>query len=173
MMTTNKFDDLLIDVAAGREVSSERIFAPNVEINSVGKTVKRTLLMAAAFSGNTNLISQLVSYGAKIDLSNELGVTALHEAAAEGQFEAAESLIRLGANPEAETLCGSTPLMVAAAWGNSEIVSLLLRNGATLDRVDMSGANALAIADEKGQESVVEMLMKWKDQEGHSGASMP
>src|SRR5262245_37572800 len=125
-MNKSKLDELLVAIGTGRPVSVADIKSLGAHIDTLGESVSRTALMAAAFAGRSDLIELLVECGAALDRGNQQGLTPLHEAAGMGRVDAVKMLLGLGANVEAETSFGDTPLMMSAAWGNSDVVRVLL-----------------------------------------------
>jgi len=157
-MTKFMPDNLLVAIASGQPVSLRAILALGIDLNAVGASVPRTVLMAAAFAGRSDLIRELVENGAVLDLVNTWGLTALHEAVAQDQADAVQTLLELGANVEAQSEFGSTPLMAAAAWGNVAAMKVLLAWGANIHHCDKAGCTALMIAEEKEEVATAALL---------------
>lgn len=151
-------DDLLVAIASGRPVALHDIKKVNADINAFGTAVTRTVLMAAAYAGNSRLILELDEIGAAINLANSDGFTALHEAAGQGNAHAVEVLLGLGANIDAESTHGFTPLMIASAWGCCDVIKLLIASGADIHHHDHAGMTALDLADEKGEDAACAIL---------------
>ncbi len=69
---------------------------------------------------------QLGESGAKVDIKNNNGLTALMRAATRDHIEAVKALLKLGANPKEEAASGETAAHLAKKQGHLEIVDLLL-----------------------------------------------
>ena len=106
--------------------------------------------MQAAINGHLNSVLLLLHHGARVDIKNSWGATALVVASQGGSFGAVHTLINHGANvnqggtEEVKTL---TPLMAAAQSGHLEIVRELLQAGACIDvRLGSTRWTALMLA---------------------------
>lgn len=89
----------------------------------------------------------LLSKGARPDLQDKSGNTALALASQLGWEEGAEVLLRVGASVDLPNNRGETPLMFAVRSRNPEIVRLLLSKGADPKRTDnVAGYSALDYA---------------------------
>jgi ankyrin repeat protein len=82
-------------------------------------------------STGVELVRLLVQHGAKLDILDEEGFTALMRAAARGTIEACQNLIDVGAGLETESKFGGNAVSYAARNGKIEAVRLLLKNGAS------------------------------------------
>ena len=123
------------DMAArcGRTQLLRTLLKRGVEVNhfeGYGGTAAVTMVMSAAFAGETGAIQALVEYGADVNLSNENGWTALLSAASCGHTEVVRLLLSLGANAEAADKGGDTPRTMAAKEGHDEVARLLKEAGA-------------------------------------------
>ena len=106
--------------------------------------------MQAAINGHLNSVLLLLQHGAKVDIHNRWGATALVVASQGGCFGVVHTLINHGANvnlggtEEVKTL---TPLMAAAQSGHFEIVRELLQAGACTEvKMKSTGWTALMLA---------------------------
>ena len=92
--------------------------------------------MQAACYGHLNVVISLIQRGAKVNIPNCWGATALMGACQGGYFGVVHKLLNVGAevNPweenEADTL---TPLMAATQCGHVEIVRELVTRGANVE----------------------------------------
>ncbi len=112
-------------------------------------------LNEAAFSGQLDLMQQLLNYGVSAQQSTTNGWTAMHAAASGGRLDAVKLLLRSGARAEPvwnaryrwrkDFDVGVTPLHLAVEAGSLPVVELLLEHGAninalrrtqTLDRIE-------------------------------------
>ena len=86
--------------------------------------------MTAARTGRTGPVKALLSRGAKVDLKEQHGQTALMWAASEGHVSVVELLIEAGADfrtPLPDS--GFTPMFFAVRDGHLQVVSALLKAG--------------------------------------------
>ena len=97
----------------------------------------------------------LVNFGAKLNLSDNDGNTALNLAAENTSTEVIEALIRAGADVNIANKEGVAPLMNAADKGDIESVRLLLNSGANINAKDEDGDNAWEYADDKEIEDLL------------------
>jgi ankyrin repeat protein len=150
----------------------ERLFTENIDINKchdareiISQYINMlynnmTLLMYVCInSSRINQYIDIINYiilecNADINLSNNIGCTALSFAVRFSGTTSNEKtikiLINLEANVNVETAYGITPLMIASRYANSEstcdTIILLLKSGANVDATDKFGNTALMIA---------------------------
>jgi ankyrin repeat protein len=122
----------------------------------------RTLLHAAAYSGNLEVVQRLIEYHPTyINARDEGGFTPLL-IASEGSNSKDGSVLRLllehGADINVQNQDGKTPLHEALTYGALEVVRLLLKHGADVEAKDNYGKTALQVAAEYGHNKVVELL---------------
>lgn len=92
---------------------------------------KYTPLMAAAYKGNVEIMKLLVEAGAKLELTDMEGNTAIMYSLIEKEkVKALEYLIGVKAKVEVRNDTGKTPLIVAAMKGYVKSIELLLNAGA-------------------------------------------
>lgn len=96
-----------------------------------------TPLMAASKHGDVT--RYLISVGAKVDIADTLGNTALLNACFYNQLDAAQALLDAGANPNFPNKEGRLPLMDAAKNGNDALVKVLLAHHADINGNDDAG----------------------------------
>jgi ankyrin repeat protein len=117
-------------------------------------------LIAAAGSGQVELVQVLLRCGADARLREPDGTRALDWAAQEGHHEVVDLL--LSHDHRLLDLAGlheRTPLMAAAGNGHVDLVGVLLMRGADARRRMERGARALDWAADEGHEGVVELLL--------------
>ena len=106
--------------------------------------------MQAAINGHLNSVLLLLQHGARVDIKNGWGATALVVASKGGSFGVVHTLINHGASVDqggTEEVEMLTPLMAAAQCGHLEIVRELLQAGACIDvRLESTGWTALMLA---------------------------
>ena len=95
------------------------------------------------------LVNFLENYGAKLNVSDNDGNTAINLAAENTSTEVIEVLIRAGADVNIANKEGVTPLMNATGRGDIESVRLLLNSGGDVNAKDEDGDNAWVYADDK------------------------
>ena len=114
---------------------------------------KRTPLMLACRYGHFNAVSSLIECGAKVNLQDAKGNTAVHYAlsCSNGSLEVLSRLMSDGAavnNSFTRDKC--TPLMIACQCGHMNAVSFLIEHGANMDLQDKNGDTALHYAVSAG-----------------------
>ena len=123
----------------------------------------RTLAHLAALRGDTKIVKMLVSKGARLDIADIYGKTALHEAASMGDRAMVE-LILSGEGSKLIDLktkdaTSQTPLHLAIKAGRVEVVISLLEAGARTDLGDSQGWPGLHLAVVRGQADCVVALL--------------
>jgi ankyrin repeat protein len=120
-----------------------------------------TPLMYAAWDDNPPLIALLVRYGAKLDSTDNDGLTPLAIASQNGKVKAAEALITAGADVNSPVAKGGyTPLMLASISGSTELAASLIGRGAKVNAVNPGGVTALMIAAAGNRSNIAELLLK-------------
>jgi ankyrin repeat protein/mono/diheme cytochrome c family protein len=110
-------------------------------------------------SGDSKVVTLLVSGGADVSLRSKRGETALADAARRGDLEAAKLLLDKGADVNAVDYRGYTPLILAAQFDRDspDLARLLLARGADVHAV-AEGHTALTIAARRGETELVRLL---------------
>jgi ankyrin repeat protein len=117
-----------------------------------------TPLMAAAYSGRTDMVARLLTKGADVNAVDRLMKNAMIYAAGEGRTEVVRLFIAKGVNPNALYEHELTALMWAAGGGHMETVRLLLDAGATTGLKDDRGKTAADIAREQKYEDLAKHI---------------
>jgi ankyrin repeat protein len=122
-----------------------------------------TQLVRAAEDGDEKRVRVLVAAGAKLDLVNGAGWSALHEASFRGHTRIAKLLLdgKFEGKVAAINLRGSgddTALIVASYEGHEAVVRLLLERGADVTLRDSIGYTALSWARSRSHAAVVALL---------------
>jgi ankyrin repeat protein len=119
-----------------------------------------TPLGLAAFFGHTELVVNLLNWGANPNLAsdNDLGAAPLHSAVASRQVEIAGLLLARGADVNARYQNGYTALHAAAENGQVAMVQLLLEHGAQPFAAKDDGLTPLMLAEMQGFQQVAEMI---------------
>ncbi len=122
----------------------------------------RTLLMYAAFNGQTEIVKMLIKAGADVNAQDKTGTSALMFAAsAPGGAKTIQILLDAGAKINAiDSNEHFTALMWAAAEGQAENVKLLLKHKADATLKDVDGDTAESFAAKAGHAKVVKILQE-------------
>jgi serine/threonine-protein phosphatase 6 regulatory ankyrin repeat subunit B len=117
--------------------------------------------------GYLEVVKTLLDNGAKVDVTDNFGHTALYYASSNGQLEVVRLLLEKGAGADVQgDNRNGTPLLLAAQNGDVEIVKLLLAKGAdpNAETNEVVGRGKrwtpLKIAEANGFTNVVELLRK-------------
>ncbi|KAH8863465.1 Ankyrin-3 [Schistosoma japonicum] len=116
--------------------------------------------LRAARAGDLPKVVELLNTGVHINLSNSIGLTALHLASKEGYVHIVDELLRRGADFDAPTKKGNTALHIASLAGHFEVVKLLLDAGANLNRQSVIGFTPLYMAAQENHLDVVDLLLQ-------------
>jgi len=115
-------------------------------------------LHIATFKGFTETVGLLLRRGAKIDLVDIEGSTAVHKAAFNKHADCLKLLLRKGAALSPRDNEGSTPLHKAAFSGCVACLSILIAKGAAVNDKDNEGSTPLHNAAYKGNVDCMQML---------------
>ena len=123
------------------------------EVNAFTRRDNCTPLMLACKYGHLNAVTSLIEHGAKVNLQDAIGNTAVHYAlsCSNGSPEVLSRLMRdrVAVN-SACTRDNGTPLMIACQYGHMNAVSVLIEHGANMDLQDKNGDTALHYAVNAG-----------------------
>ena len=134
----------------------------------------RTPLVLASCLGLEPHITILLAHGAKLNIKDAYGNTALHNCCQTGFLSALQSILLLGNNKNAtqRLMCsrngqGQTPFHVACAAGSTAIIEKLLSISVAtsmkaMQLCDNFGRTPLLVAIEAGMVPVVELLILWR-----------
>ncbi|HEX4738201.1 MAG TPA: ankyrin repeat domain-containing protein [Allosphingosinicella sp.] len=115
-------------------------------------------------------LSFLLSKGARPDMQNSKGETALSLAAQLGWSEGAEILLSRGAGVDLANQRGETPLILAVQAHNLQMARLLLSHGANPTKTDhVTGYSALDYAKQDSHDQALARLLETKS----GGAARP
>lgn len=121
----------------------------------------RTPLMYAVLRGDAELVQALLDKGARLDLKNKDGDTALSLAGKEG-LEYITQLLEnpAGRNAKANADPERTPLLKAVRKGRLDKVKALIDRGADVNLRTPSGSTPLMYAADRGKPDIVRFLLK-------------
>lgn len=139
------------------------------DVNAPVDDMRRSALIAAAGTGDVEMVDFMLQRGAKLDHASYHGNTALCEAAQGGHLHMVKHLTALGADVNQRGYEWGSALMHAAQSGHLEMLNHLIDCGADIDYrpehveeddpVDYDGATALALAVMAGHAPVVRRLL--------------
>lgn len=92
-------------------------------------------LLSAAKSGDRAALQSALDDGAKLDVADNSGRTALHLAAEQGHVELVDVLLAAGATVDARDVIDFTPLIAASRTGKTSVVTRLIAAGADVNAV--------------------------------------
>src|SRR6267154_242273 len=119
-----------------------------------------TAMHAAAFRGNTDIVSLLLEHDANVDSRDRMDSTPLHFASYYGRLSAGQYLLDHGADLNARDQYGLTPLFDATRKGHAEFAQILLERGAVIDARDNRGRTSLHCAVDEGGIEVARLLLE-------------
>ena len=125
-------------------------------------------LMIASYKGFGNVVATLLQYGAKAQLVDKSGITALHLASANNCMQVKNDdiiglLIQYGSIIGAKDSMGNQPIHYAAACGASETIKDLLNAGACINAPNAFSQTPLHLAMQFHREAVITQLIKHED----------
>jgi uncharacterized protein len=119
------------------------------------------VLMAAARTGNMEIVQSLLAHGADVNAKeSSRGQTALMWAVAEKHPEVARVLVDRGADVHARSTSGFTPLLFAAQQGDLDSARILLGAGANVNEAAPEEGSALIVATHSGHEMLALFLLE-------------
>ena len=133
--------------------------AAGADINAKDPSFRVTPLMAAAITGQNNAAELLLGKGAKPDIRNNEGSTALHMAAFLGHIEIVKALVAKGADVNVRNDKSETPLdTVKGAWspeleGVYKGIGEYLKLEMDLEKIKSTRPKIAALLAEKGGKS--------------------
>jgi ankyrin repeat protein len=123
---------------------------------------RKTPLMAAAISGNTDIVKILLGAdNAALDARDGDNWTALAHAVKKGRRDIVNLLLEAGADPETTDSRGLTPFNRAAVDGRTEIMALLYAKGVRIDVRDNDGDTPLHLSVSNENVEAVRLLLRW------------
>ncbi|MWC28142.1 ankyrin repeat domain-containing protein [Paenibacillus sp. MMS18-CY102] len=120
-------------------------------------------LIAAAERGDTNKLIQLLEAGAKLNVQDNRGRTAILAATHANKPDIVQILIDAGADINLQDNIKDNPFLYAGAEGRLDILKLLIEAGADTTITNRYGGSALIPAAEKGHVENVKVLLTTTD----------
>jgi hypothetical protein len=148
----------LLSACAGLAVAS----APRLDFrdgSAAEPDVRVTALLAAARSGRSDTVRELVRSGVDIDARVLHQGTALIQAVRSGDMATVDALLKSGADPNRASLGEGNPLIVASRLGLQPIVERLVDAGADVNRVVTYDETPLINAARGGHLATVRYLV--------------
>mmetsp|Transcript_21787 Transcript_21787/g.32574 ORF Transcript_21787/g.32574 Transcript_21787/m.32574 type:complete len:891 (-) Transcript_21787:80-2752(-) len=121
-----------------------------------------TLLQAAAFEGQSEVVEYLLGLGADANEADQDGITALMKASIRGHFDVVKILVEAGAEVDATAKSDITAAWLAAGEGKHEVLAYLLEKGADAKVKRSDGVTPLINActgTGEGQVEVIQLLL--------------
>lgn len=117
-------------------------------------------LINACWSGNSEIASLLLAYGADINAQNDYGLSGLHWAAEKGFTDIAKILIDAKININLATKeHGNTAIISAALNGQYEIVNILIKAGSDINYKNYSGNSAILAINKNNIPEILQLLI--------------
>ncbi|XP_053374669.1 ankyrin repeat domain-containing protein 12-like isoform X3 [Mercenaria mercenaria] len=110
-----------------------------IRIIDRGDNTKTTLLHAAAGFGDIESVRYLLEQNVDVNITDERGLTPLHNGVHHNHYAIAELLVEQGASVNREDVWGFTPLHLAAEVKDWNIYQLLLKNGGDGNKKNRNG----------------------------------
>lgn len=120
----------------------------------------RARLLAAADSGNMEVVKAMLAKGLPVDVRDRDEWTPLMLAALQGHDKTVALLLERGADIEARDVNGTTALMAAASSGWLSVVKRLMKAGADMEIEDNAGETALYMAEQFQHRRVANYLAR-------------
>lgn len=149
--------DALIDaIETGNNQVVDLFEKSGFDMTLAGKNHK-TPLMAAAHTGNVDLIDKVISeHGDTVNDSDDIGLTALSYAVQAGQTEAAHKLT--GADWTIVDHQGDTLIHLLAVAGKTDCLDDCLQHGVDINATNKAGETALDLAIKAQNQEVIDKL---------------
>lgn len=120
--------ELFAAIRRGDSAAVKLLLSEGADPNELGLDAKRPLAVAAA-SNFPEIAAALIAAGARVDATDLLGATALHDMVARGNVAMVELLLAHGADVGKRDGFGGTYLHVAAFMNQKVLVKLFLDRG--------------------------------------------
>jgi ankyrin repeat protein len=128
-------------------------------LNTISKTYEATLLMQAAYLHKNRAVQKLIENGARTELQNQYGLTALGFAILADNYEGIALLLKAGATTNTNS-CSFFPLSICVEFNQLAIFKLLLEHGIKSDTLNTAGFTALHLAVKEGKIQFIRLLLQ-------------
>ena len=151
--------DIWTAAAKGNLEAIKQQLAAGKDVNAKAPSIGVTPLMATAITGQSDAARLLLGKGAKPDIGNNEGSTALHMAAFFGHTEIAKALVAKGADVNVRNDRSETPLdTISGAWseelkGVYRAIGGALELELDLEKIKSARPKIAALLAEKGSKS--------------------
>ena len=118
-------------------------------------------LIIAARNNNLEQFHSALSKNLNINMTDEMGFSALHAAVGNGNNEMCQTLIQRGININCGNIIGQTPLHMAIIRNRKNTIDFLLENGADIHRANKAGVTPIDLAFQEGDIELLEKFTKF------------
>src|ERR1043166_5693730 len=148
-------------VRAAQEDNLEELtnLIAGMDVNFRDKRSHTTALEHAVRNSNREMVQLLLAAGAKVNLKDDSGETALMMLDGDATSDLVWDLINVGAKVRLQDNAGNTALMRAAMANNLDAVKTLIEAGAEVDARNKQGQTALMLAAADGNVNIVRTLV--------------
>jgi len=136
-----EYPGIWLAAATGDKATVESAIKRGLDVNAKEPIGGGTILMTAAFAGQTEIVELLIEKGAELETKNHEGATALYNAAFFAHPETLKALIKAGGDVNAVEKNGRTALdNVTAPWtpeleGIYKLIEGILRTDLDIQRI--------------------------------------
>ncbi|WP_207497129.1 ankyrin repeat domain-containing protein [Aridibaculum aurantiacum] len=141
----------------------EKIYERNPDIIHVEDFKGFTPLIIAVYNNQPAVVDFLLSKGARAEMQDQAGNTALMGVCFRGYIDIAKKLLDVGAEVNQRNYQGATALTFAATFGHLEIAELLLQKGADMTIPDSRGKSAFDHAIIQENEDMIKLLQRYQE----------
>ncbi|HEX8334345.1 MAG TPA: ankyrin repeat domain-containing protein [Segetibacter sp.] len=146
----------------GDKALVESLYKINPEIIHVTDIKGYTPLIIAVYNNQPEVVTFLLSMGARTEMHDQVGNTALMGVCFRGYKELVAMLIDAGVDINQRNHQGATALTFAATFGHLEIAEILLKRGADINARDVRGKSPLDHAAIQENWNMVALIEKYK-----------
>lgn len=139
------------------EIANVLVARPELDVNAQAPGSVIALIAFIARDRDAT-VEDLLNRGAKPNVQDDDGDTALNIAVQRGNRKVVDLLLDKGADPNIKNKLGGTPLMWAGVFGHKEIAQVLLDKGADPRATDVDGMTAAAWAAKNNRQEVAQFL---------------
>ena len=137
----------------------EKIKQEPALLNAISKVYEATPLMQAAYLHKNRALQKLIENGARTELQNKNGLTAVSFAILANNHEGVALLLKAGATTNSSSY-SFLPLTICVELNQLAILKILLENGNKSDLINATGFTALHLASKRGKTQFVRLLLQ-------------